>query len=416
VTETPPQPGPPQSWLAEPATQRLMRAFAAAGIEARFVGGIVRDGLLGRLIGDATGDIDLATPALPEAVTAALRRARIKVVPTGIAHGTVTAILPPRVFEITTLRRDIATDGRRATVAFGTDWDADAARRDFTINALYRGFDGTLYDPVGGIADLHAGRVRFVGDPARRIAEDVLRLLRYYRFEARFGSGAGDAAARAACRDAVGALPTLSAERVAQELAKLLDAPAPVAALRMMQADGVLAALLPEADSINRLERLIAIEPAREPERDWLRRLAALITTDRTGAVALARRLRFSGAARERLGGLAQPWPLDPAGDPRAQRRALHRLGRERYRDLALLVAADRVLPPARLAGLLAAADAWEAPAFPLRGADVAALGIAPGAETGRLLGAVRRWWEGGDFTADRDACLARLREIAGRA
>ena len=168
------------------------------------------------------GDIDLATPAPPDAVIAALKQAQIKTVPTGIAHGTVTAVVPPRTFEITTLRRDVETYGRHALVAFGADWDEDAARRDFTINAIYLDADGTLYDPVGGRADLAAQRVRFVGDPATRIAEDVLRVLRYYRFEARFGGGEGDAAARAACRDAAPQLATLSAERVSHELMRLL--------------------------------------------------------------------------------------------------------------------------------------------------------------------------------------------------
>jgi len=185
----------PQPWMQEPAVAALLAALATAGIEARFVGGCVRDALLDQPI----ADIDVATPALPEAVIAALAAAGIKAVPTGIAHGTVTAVLPPRHFEITTLRRDVETFGRRARVAFGADWQADAARRDFTINAIYLDPDGTIHDPVGGLADLRAAHVRFVGDPATRIAEDVLRVLRYYRFEARFGGGAGDPAARAAC-------------------------------------------------------------------------------------------------------------------------------------------------------------------------------------------------------------------------
>ena len=227
------------------------RRAAAAGIEARFVGGCVRDALLGR----QSADIDLATPALPEDIIAALEKAGIKAVPTGIAHGTVTAVVtpPPRHFEITTLRRDVETYGRHARVAFDADWSEDAARRDFTINALYLDPDGTVHDPVGGLADLAAHRVRFVGEPAQRIAEDVLRVLRYYRFEARFGRGEGDAAARAACRDAVPLLPTLSAERVAQEVLRLLAVADPVPALRMMREDGVLAAILPEATRLDRL-------------------------------------------------------------------------------------------------------------------------------------------------------------------
>ena len=186
----------PQGWMVEPATLAVLGALSAAGVEARFVGGSVRDALLGRPI----GDIDIATPAAPERVIELLEKTGIKVVPTGLAHGTVTAVVPPRNFEITTLRRDVETYGRRARVAFDADWAADAARRDFTINAIFLAPDGTIDDPVGGLADLWARRVRFVGDPATRIAEDVLRLLRYYRFEARFGTGLGDEQARASKR------------------------------------------------------------------------------------------------------------------------------------------------------------------------------------------------------------------------
>src|SRR5436305_6706078 len=220
-----------QPWMTAPQTRAVIEALGNAGIAARFVGGCVRDALLGRPI----ADIDIATPARPEAVIAALEKARIKAVPTGIEHGTVTAVIdapePPRHFEITSLRRDVETYGRRARVAFDADWAEDAARRDFTINAIYLDPDGTLHDPVGGLADLQAHRVRFVGEPVQRIAEDVLRVLRYYRFEARFGTGAGDAAARAACRAGVSLLPNLSAERVAQELIRLLAVSDPVPAL-----------------------------------------------------------------------------------------------------------------------------------------------------------------------------------------
>src|SRR5207302_6029056 len=277
----------PQPWMKAAPTRALLKALGNAGIAARFVGGCVRDALLGRPI----ADVDLATPARPEEVIAALQKARIKVVPTGIEHGTVTAVFnapaPPWHFEITTLRRDVETYGRRARVAFDADWAEDAARRDFTINAIYLDPEGTLHDPVGGLADLEAHRVRFVGEAARRIAEDVLRVLRYYRFEARFGTGHGDEAARAACRDAVPLLARLSAERVAQELLRLLAVPDPVPALRMMAEDGVLRAILPEATRLDRLQRLIAFEPQPDP----LRRLAALVVVDAAGAVALAERL-----------------------------------------------------------------------------------------------------------------------------
>ncbi len=283
------------------------------------------------------------------------------------------------------------------------------ARRDFTINAIYLDPDGTVHDPVGGLADLEARRVRFVGDPALRIAEDVLRILRYYRFEARFGTGEGNPPARAACHAAAQLLPTLSAERVTQELVKLLDGASPVAALRMMAEDGVLAVVLPEARRIDRLAQLIALDPEPDPPL----RLAALIEADAAAAAALARRLRLPNAWRERLAGLAPPWPLEPGADWPAQRHALYRLGAARYRELALLTAAAGATTAARLAELLDFASRAPAPVFPLTGRDVTALGVPPGERVGRLLGELRRWWEDGDFAADRTQCLARLKELA---
>src|SRR5437588_5868532 len=394
--------------MIAPSTRAVIAALADAGIAARFVGGCVRDALLGRPI----ADIDIAVAARPEAVIAALEKAQIKPVPTGIEHGTVTAVVDapeaPRHFEITTLRRDVETYGRRARVAFDADWAEDAARRDFTINAIYLDPDGTLHDPVGGLADLMAHRVRFVGDPALRIAEDVLRVMRYYRFEARFGGGHGDAAARAACRAAVPLLPTLSAERVAQEFLRLLAVSDPLPALRMMAEDGVLAAIAPEATRLDRLQRLLALEPMPDP----LRRLAGLIEIDAAGATALADRLRLSNEQRDRLVGLAPPSPIDPGGDARARRVALYRLGAKRYRDLALLFAADNGLKGNRLRELLTLAAAWQRPQFPLKGRDVTALGIPPGKRVGELLGRVQKWWEDGDFNADRAACLKRLKEM----
>jgi poly(A) polymerase len=397
----------PQPWMVEPATSAVLGALAAGGVDARFVGGSVRDALLGQRI----GDIDIATSASPERVIELLEKARIKVVPTGLDHGTVTAIVPPRHFEITTLRRDIETYGRRARVAFDADWAADAARRDFTINAMFLDPDGTIHDPVGGLPDLRARRIRFVGDPATRIAEDVLRLLRYYRFEARFGTGNGDAQARAACRAAAHLLPTLSGERVQQELIKLLETPDPLAGLQMMQDDGVLAVAVPEARHLDRLRRLMLIEGTADP----LLRLAALIEVDGEGAVALAARLRFSNVWRDRLRGLSPPRPIDPQGVVRTQRRALYRLGVERYRDVAVLIAAEGGMSRNRLTELLDLARGWTPPVFPLAGRDVIALGIPAGERVGRLLSAVHDWWEEGDFTADRAACLAHLRDLAAR-
>ena len=401
----------PPPWMVESTTRAVLDALSSGGVEARFVGGVVRDTLLGLPIlgpGRAT-DIDIATPAPPEQIIELLEKRGVRVVPTGLAHGTVTAVVPPRHFEITTLRRDVETYGRRARVAFDADWAADAARRDFTINAIFLAADGTIYDLVGGLDDLRAGRVRFVGDPATRIAEDVLRLLRYYRFEARFGSGSGDEPARAACRATAHLLPTLSAERVAQELVRLLETPDPGRAVQMMQEDGVLAVVLPEARRLDRLRRMIEIEPDPDP----LRRLAAVVEVDADAAAALADRLHFPNAWRDRLRDLAAPWPFDPGTDGVKQRRALYRLGAARYRDLVLLDAANARVSAERLAELIDFARDWTPPQFPLTGHDVISLGIPPGPRVGELLDAVERWWEAQDFTANRDQCLGRLKELA---
>jgi poly(A) polymerase len=389
----------PPRWMRESATRRVVRALTVPGAAPRFVGGAVRDTVLGRTV----TDIDIATPLKPETVMARLTAAGIRAVPTGIAHGTVTAATPKRNFEITTLRRDVETDGRHAKVAFDADWAADAQRRDFTMNALSLDARGVIYDYVGGLADLKASRVRFVGDPATRIREDVLRLLRFYRFVAHYGKGSGDRAARAACRAAAHRLPTLSAERVAAETLKLLAAPDPVPALRLMRADGVLAVLLPEAGGLARLQRLISLEPQPDP----IRRLGALVARD---PVAVAERLKLPGAQRDRLTALLAKPAADLAGDRAAQRRALYRWGPELYRDRVLLAAATRGIVRRRVAPLLRLAQGWKAPRFPLKGRDLVAAGIAPGPQVGKLLAALEAWWIGRDFRATAAQCRVELR------
>lgn len=394
----------PPAWMSEAATRAVLAALGAEGAVVRFVGGCVRDALLGR----ARSDIDIATPDPPERVLKLLDSASIKAVPTGIAHGTITAVDPPRHFEITTLRRDVETFGRHARVAFTDDWAADAARRDFTMNALFLDAAGQVFDPVGGLADLRAGRVRFVGDAEARIHEDVLRLLRFYRFHAHFGRGDADATARGACRKLAGLLPGLSGERVAAELLKLLAAPDPLATIEMMAVDGVLAVLLPEAGPRDRLAGLITLEPAADP----LRRLAALIVSEAVVAQSVAARLRLSNADRDRLVLLAAPpVAIDLAGDERVQRRALNHLGLAAYGDLVLLRAAESNAADAAKA-LLAAAPQRVPGEFPLRGRDITKLGIPPGPAVGEALAVVKAWWEAGDFRADRKECLARLADI----
>ena len=395
-------------WLAAAETRAVLDALGADGRAARFVGGAVRDALLGR----AVTDIDIGTPEPPARAMALLERAGLRALPTGVEHGTVTALAGGKRYEITTLRRDLRTDGRHAEVAFTGDWRADAARRDFTINAMSCAPDGTLYDYFGGRRDLAAGRVRFVGEPAIRIAEDRLRLLRFFRFHAWYGQGAPDAAALAACAAAAHGLGALSGERVRGEMMKLLAAADPVSSLAAMTEARVLAAILPEAPGTALLTRLVAVEAEAGFDADPIRRLGALVASA-AAAEAVAGRWRLTGAEGARLAALAAPAvALAPGLDRRAQRRALYRLGRAQFRDLALLAWAARGEGGAFRA-MLETADAWEGPRLPVRGADVLALGVEAGPEVGRLLAAVEAWWMARDFTPDRAAALARLAALA---
>ncbi len=387
----------PLDWMSRSSTAAVLAALTAAGTPARFVGGCVRDSVLGR----AVNDIDIATAAPPETVMALLADAGIKVVPTGLAHGTVTAVVEHHHFEITTLRRDVETDGRHAKVAFTDDWAADAARRDFTMNALYLDVDGEIYDPTGGLTDARQGRVRFVGDPAGRIAEDYLRILRFFRFHAHYGRGEMDRAGLAACRALASGLRRLSGERVRDELLRLLAAPEPTVVLHLMADGRILGEVLPEATRIDRLAGLLIVDDGVDP----LRRLAALVAGDGATLTAAAGRLRFSNRQRDRLLAAAGPFA---AADPAAARRLLYRIGAEAYRDRLLLAWAEAP-SEARLEPLLAVADDWRQPIFPLGGKDVIALGIERGARVGDLLAAVEDWWVEGDFQAGRADCLARL-------
>jgi poly(A) polymerase/tRNA nucleotidyltransferase (CCA-adding enzyme) len=392
VTEEPPALHiPPPDFLRDQAPHRVTAALP----DARVVGGAVRDALAGR----AVADIDLATPQDPASVTAALEAAGIRVVPTGIAHGTVTAVVDGRGIEITTLRRDVATDGRRATVAFTDDWRQDAARRDFTINAMSMTPDGAVYDYFGGIADLRAGILRFVGDPARRIAEDYLRILRYFRFFARYAAAPPDPALRAALRAGIPGLAQLSAERVWNELQRILAAPEPTEALALMAELGVLAAVIPEGTEPARLARLIAAGAPPDP----ILRLAALLAGD---VETFVDRLRLSGADRQRLLALRAAPLARPGEDDAALRRMLADHDRGALIDRTWL---DGTVDPgwtvlrARLASLVQ-------PVFPLEGRDVVAAGVAPGPPVGDLLRAVRDWWLEGGCIAGAAACRAELR------
>lgn len=399
----------PVAWMIAPETVAVVRALQADGAGVRFVGGCVRDTILGRAI----TDIDIATPDPPEKVLTLLARDYVRAIPTGIAHGTVTAVIDHQHFEVTTLRVDVESHGRHATVAFTDDWVADAARRDLTFNAMSLAPDGALYDPFGGLADLEAGRVRFVGEARSRILEDHLRLLRFFRFHAWFGRGPFDAAGFAAAREMAQLLPKLSGERVQAEMKKLLSAPDPLPALAGMRDCGALAQILPEDGAFDRLRALVAREAAASLPADPIRRLAALVRGRATGEIAA--RWRLSNADAERLAALAAPVDtLDAGVDARAMRRVLYRRGALLGRDLALLAWAENNAPDERpWRAMLDEAARWEPRELPIKGADVMALGVPKGPEVGRLLSAVEDWWLGRDFAPDRAACLVELKRLA---
>lgn len=406
-----------QSWMTAKGTRAVIVALTEAGGQPRFVGGCVRDSIVGR----AVRDIDIATPLPPDQVMAALEKAGIKAVPTGFAHGTITAVHDGEPFEITTLRRDIETDGRHARVAYTDDWMADAERRDLTMNAIFLAPDGTLYDPFGGAEDLRAGLVRFVGEPAARIEEDVLRLLRFFRFQAWYGTQAPDPEALAACRNLAPKLPGLSAERVWSETRRLLLAPSAASVFALMEDQDILAHFLPEACKFTRLEALVELEIDNiEPQP--VRRLASVIDVDKTGARAVTKRLKFSNTERERLASLIREEPSFAPGPGASARRQLYRLGPELFRDLALLGQARRLAdakasrkPPPDMADFnaaLAEATSWRPRKLPVGGEDAKGLGITPGPPVGAALANVEQWWIEGDFKATRKQALDKLKSL----
>lgn len=397
---TPPRLSPLPGWATDAAARAVINALSIPGFDPRFVGGCVRNALLGR---DAA-DVDIATPLRPQAVMVALRNAGLGVIPTGLEHGTVTARSGGKNFEVTTLRVDVETDGRHAIVEFTADWRADAARRDFTMNALSADPEGVVHDYFGGVADALAGRVRFVGDPAQRIAEDGLRILRFFRFHAHYGQGELDPAALAACAAAVDRLDRLSGERVHAELLKLLAAPDPVPVWRAMVEAGIARHVIGEDGDIDRLQGLVRVAPGADP----LLRLAALLRGD---AAAVAARLKLSNDERDRLVGLRDS-TLDTAPDEVGVRLLLYRHGRAGGRDrLRLAWAAAPKRWSFRRA--LAALEKEPVPTLPVRGRDVVALGVS-GPAVGKALAEVERWWIGQGLRPGRDESLDRLRDLAG--
>jgi poly(A) polymerase len=407
-----PRPLAGQPWLTAPASREVLDALTADGRPARFVGGCVRDALLVRRV----RELDLATPEPPERILVLLQRRGIRAVPTGIEHGTVTAVVAGRHFEITTLRRDVATDGRHAEVAFTDDFEVDAARRDFTINAMSCDRDGRLFDYFGGRADLEAGRVRFVGPPAQRIAEDYLRILRFFRFFSHNGRPPADAAALQACAAAAPDIARLSGERIRTEMLKLLAARDPLPALDLMMEAGVLDQVVPTPVALDRLARLLQVAPDADP----LLRLGALLRPPPAPADAAARialRWHLSRRDAERLERLTEDELPSLRAAPAGRRRSLYRLGPDRYIDLLRLAAAHSRGDAARpLRAALAMARGWQPPALPISGDDLLALGVPAGPRLGALLRSVESWWESLDFQPDRAACCARARELLAAA
>ena len=387
-----------------------MKALTRDGGDARFVGGAVRNAILG----EDVSDIDIATPLLPQDVMQRLQNAGFGAVPTGIEHGTVTAVVRSQPFEVTTLRRDVSTDGRRATVAFTTDWTEDAARRDFTMNALYASADGEIFDYVGGLADLRARRVRFVGDPSTRIREDYLRILRLFRFHAWYGKGELDAHAFAAAEQEKAGLKLLSGERVQKELLRLLQAKNPVPSLAAMQRASILSEILPADLQLERIGRLVAIETTHRREPDTLLRLAALLPGDAKAALKLSGVLKLSTTDKERLIDAADADHRIVASlSAREARQLLYRLGRQRFGDQLLLrwSQARGNADDARWNKLLKLAQSWKKPELPIDGRDVMAKGIDEGPKIGTTLRALEQEWIDADFAPDRRALLKRLRE-----
>jgi poly(A) polymerase len=408
------------AWLGDPALQKLLAVLSTSDETARIAGGAVRNAILEKPV----ADIDVATTNLPAQVIERAEAAGFRAVPTGIEHGTVTVIADGRPFEVTTLRADVETDGRHAKVVFGRDWRADAERRDFTINALYAGADGTVVDLVGGLADLQARTVRFIGDAEMRIREDYLRILRFFRFFAWYGAGRPDADGLKACARLKGGLERLSAERVWAELRKLLSAADPSRALLWMRQASVLTTILPESEKwgIDAIHGLVAAERELHWPADPLLRLAAIVPPDVRRIEAMAARLRMSTAEAERLSQWASATPLAADATELLARQKLYRhYGTGLSDRLKLVLAGARsravndnaaLIEAAGFARLLKVAEAWRRPALPVTGKDLIELGMQEGPLLGERLKSLESAWLDSGFQLGRDALLERAAKM----
>jgi poly(A) polymerase len=405
-------------FLQDPLLKRVLAALVAGGGEARVAGGVVRNALLGESVADDVDVVDIATTELPERVIALAERAGFAVHPTGLSHGTVTVVASGdgrvRPFEVTTLRRDIETDGRHATVSFTDDWRADAQRRDFTINALYCDAKGNVHDPLGAYGDLLDRRVRFVGDPHERIREDYLRILRFFRFHARFGRGRLDKEGLAAATELKAGARELSGERIAAELKKLLLAAGVAAVVRAMARRSILGAVLPGPFDVKSLERMVEIDRKEGETPDAMLRLAALT---RASPDKLKESLRLSNAEWKRLVALDGSPDITPALSDQERRVVLYRLGSTGFRDAVRLHWARSGAPAdsADWSALLRLAAHWAVPHFPVTGADLLAKGFVPGPAIGQTLRALEEWWCAHGFTPDKAAILEEIAAPTGK-
>ncbi|QDP24480.1 CCA tRNA nucleotidyltransferase [Bradyrhizobium cosmicum] len=397
-------------WLTAGGTARVLELLNANGEEGRVVGGAVRNALLGL----TPGDIDIATTALPDEVVRRAKAAGIKSVPTGIDHGTVTLVIDGQPYEVTTLREDTETFGRKARVAFGRDWVRDAERRDFTMNGLSVDASGVVYDYVGGIADAAARRVRFIGDPDQRIAEDFLRILRFFRIHAAFGAGAPDRDGYLACIRGRAGLASLSAERVRMEMLKLLAAGGASDAALAMAEGGLLQALIGGVAYTGPLATMIAIERELGLRPSPTRRLAALTVAVTEDARRVALRFRLSNAEAKALDSMGHRWWRFVAKDEANARRLLYRLGPERYHDRVLLgwARAESDVRSPHWRALAELPQRWTAPKFPLKAADFIARGMAEGPALGHVLTLAEDAWLAADFPLE-EAALASIADQA---
>jgi len=395
-----------QPWLHDPGAVAVMAAIGADQRIARYVGGCVRDALFGRPV----RDIDIATELTPEQVMARLEEAGLSYAGTGLAHGTVTAIADGRGFEVTTLRHDVETDGRRASVAYTDDWFVDARRRDFSINALYADADGTIYDPVDGVPDIEAGLVRFIGTAEHRIEEDFLRILRFFRFHAWYGKGPLDPLSLEACIHLKRGLRSLSVERVRAELLRLLESHAPQETLRVMHQQGILGEIMPPPAGLGTLEAVVGQEES-ENHSDAIRRLIALYRGQGRVLQELAKDWKLSNQQKKRIkryGVVVDAWGEVPVPSPVALRQMAYQQSKEAVEDWLLV----RPIPLDGVhAEVMDSLRDWTVPEFPLAGADVLALGVGEGAAVGAALKAIEAQWIEGDFQQDRAALLALLKK-----